>query len=120
MVEVIKGWSHCGEKLKLGRHTLDLVIAPLQRVASPAVSLFLWLFGEKIKQRMCAAVGFLGLDLDRFILRSSPIRLLVRRRFGLPLLRLRWVSASGLGCHLAKGWCFSVLIGVVGRWFSFP
>lgn len=100
--------------------SLDLVIAPLQRVASPAVSLFLWLFGEKIKQRMCAAVGFLGLDLDRFILRSSPIRLLVRRRFGLPLLRLRWVSASGLGCHLAKGWCFSVLIGVVGRWFSFP
>ncbi|WZZ81864.1 hypothetical protein YC2023_102436 [Brassica napus] len=82
--------------------SLDLVIAPLQRVASPAVSLFLWLFGEKIEQRMCAAVGFLGLDLDRFLLRCSPIRLLVRRRFGLPLLRLWWVSASGLGCHLAR------------------
>lgn len=82
--------------------SLALVIALLQRVASPAVSLFLWLFGEKIEQRMCAAVGFLGLDLDRFLLRSSPILLLMRRRFGLPLLRLWWVSASGLGCHLAR------------------
>lgn len=82
--------------------SLALVIAPLQRIASPAVSLFLWLFGEKIEQRMCAAVGFLSLDLDRFLLRSSPILLLVRRRFGLPLLRLWWVFASGLGCHLVR------------------
>ncbi|KAH0864807.1 LOW QUALITY PROTEIN: hypothetical protein HID58_082018 [Brassica napus] len=49
-----------------------------------------------------AAVGSLGLDLDRFHLRSGPFLLLVRRRFGLTLLGRRWVSPSGLECHLAR------------------
>ena len=49
-----------------------------------------------------AAVGSLGLDLDRFHLRSGPFLLLVRRGFGLTLLGRRWVSPSGLECHLAR------------------
>ncbi|KAF2568324.1 hypothetical protein F2Q68_00025530 [Brassica cretica] len=46
----------------------------------------LWFLGEKVKLWLVAAVGSLGLDLDRFHLRSGPFLLLVRRRFGLTLL----------------------------------
>ncbi|KAG2288477.1 hypothetical protein Bca52824_048081 [Brassica carinata] len=46
----------------------------------------LWFLGEKVKLWLGAAVGSLGLDLDRFYLRSGLFLLLVRRRFGLTLL----------------------------------
>ncbi|CAN6828135.1 unnamed protein product [Brassica oleracea] len=62
----------------------------------------LWFLGEKVKLWLGAAVGSLGLDLDRFYLRSGLFLLLVRRRFGLTLLGRRWVSPSGLVCHLAR------------------
>ncbi|CAN6977728.1 unnamed protein product [Brassica oleracea var. botrytis] len=63
---------------------------------------FLWFLGEKVELWLGAAVGSLGLNLDRFHLRSGPFLLLVRRKFGLTLLGRRWVSPSGLECHLAR------------------
>ncbi|CAN6807566.1 unnamed protein product [Brassica oleracea] len=62
----------------------------------------LWFLGEKVELWLGAAVGSLGLNLDRFHLRSGPFLLLVRRRFGLTLLGRRWVSPSGLECHFAR------------------